>query len=75
MPTISDMVCFEDTKGTIMEVFKRPEFTHRKFQTKGIIPHKLGHVAFHVADVKKATQFYCFRQHFAARISSPMPLP
>jgi catechol 2,3-dioxygenase-like lactoylglutathione lyase family enzyme len=58
-PTISDMVCFEDTKGTIMEVFKRPEFTHQRFQTKGIVPHKLGHVAFHVADVKKATQFYC----------------
>ena len=58
-PTISDMVCFEDTKGTIVEVFKRPELTHQKFQTKGIVPHKLGHVAFHVADVKKATQFYC----------------
>jgi len=58
-PTIPDMVCFEDTKGTIMEVFKRPEFEHQKFQQKGIIPHKLGHVAFHVTDAKKATQFYC----------------
>jgi catechol-2,3-dioxygenase len=26
-PTISDMVVFEDPKGTIMEVFKRPEGT------------------------------------------------
>src|ERR1700682_2932957 len=58
-PTISGMVCLEDTKGTIIEVFKRPEFSHQKFQTRGVVPHKLGHVAFHVSDVKKATQFYC----------------
>ena len=38
-PTIADMVCFEDPKGTIMEVFKRPEFLHEKFQAKGIVPH------------------------------------
>ena len=24
-PTIADMVAFEDPKGTVMEVFKRPE--------------------------------------------------
>jgi catechol 2,3-dioxygenase-like lactoylglutathione lyase family enzyme len=58
-PAISDMVCFEDTKGTIIEVFKRPEFAHQKFRAKGIVPYKIGHVAFHVTDVKKATKFYC----------------
>ena len=26
---------------------------------KGIVPHKLGHVAFHVTDVKHTTKFYC----------------
>ena len=46
-PTIADMVVFEDPKGTVMEVFKRGEFSHQKFPTKGIVPHKLGHVAFH----------------------------
>ena len=40
-------------KGTVMEVFKRGEFAHQKFPTKGIVPHKLGHVAFFVKDVKK----------------------
>ena len=30
-----------------MEVFKRADFSHQKFQSKGIVPHKLGHVAFH----------------------------
>ena len=50
---------FEDPKGTVMEVFKRPEAQHQKFPSKGIVPHKLGHVAFHVTEVKKVTQFYC----------------
>jgi catechol 2,3-dioxygenase-like lactoylglutathione lyase family enzyme len=58
-PTISDMVCFEDPKGTVMEVFKRPDHQAQKFQRKGVIPHKLGHVAFHVTDVKNVTKFYC----------------
>ena len=58
-PTISDMLTFEDPKGTVMEVFKRPEPAPQKFQRTGVVPHKLGHVAFHVADVKHVTNFYC----------------
>ncbi len=58
-PTISEAVTFEDPKGTVLEVFKRDQFTGQRFQTKGIVPHKLGHVAFHVTDVKKVTSFYC----------------
>jgi catechol 2,3-dioxygenase-like lactoylglutathione lyase family enzyme len=58
-PTVADMVTFEDPKGTVMEVFKRADFSHQKFQSKGIVPHKLGHVAFHVTDVKHTTRFYC----------------
>jgi catechol 2,3-dioxygenase-like lactoylglutathione lyase family enzyme len=58
-PTLADMVSFADPKGTIMEVFRAPEAQHHKFRAKGIIPHKLGHVAFHVTDVKGITQFYC----------------
>jgi catechol 2,3-dioxygenase-like lactoylglutathione lyase family enzyme len=58
-PTISDAVIFADPKGTIMEVFKRGEFTGQRFQTKGVVPHKLGHVAFHVTEVQKVTDFYC----------------
>ena len=55
---ISDMVAFEDPKGTLMEVFKRPEPQAQKFPNKGIVPHKIGHVAFHCADVKLVTKFY-----------------
>jgi catechol 2,3-dioxygenase-like lactoylglutathione lyase family enzyme len=57
-PSISDMLVFEDPKGTAIEVFKRPDFVHQKFSTKGVVPHKLGHVAFHCEDVKKVAQFY-----------------
>src|SRR5882757_9632298 len=47
-PSIAEMVTFEDPKGTVMEVFKRGESSHQKFPAKGIVPHKLGHVAFFV---------------------------
>ena len=58
-PAIDDMVAFEDPKGTIMEVFKRAEPQNPGFRSTGIVPHKLGHVAFHVTDVKTVTSFYC----------------
>jgi catechol-2,3-dioxygenase len=57
-PTISDMVTFEDPKGTVMEVFTRPGGQNQSFPKKGIVPHKIGHVAFHCADVKLITKFY-----------------
>jgi catechol 2,3-dioxygenase-like lactoylglutathione lyase family enzyme len=58
-PSVTDQVSFEDPKGTLVEVFKRGEFAKQKFQSKGVVPHKLGHVAFHTTDVQKVTQFYC----------------
>ena len=58
-PSIAEMLTFEDPKGTVMEVFKRAAFSGQRFLTKGIVPHKLGHVAFHVTDVKLVTRFYC----------------
>jgi catechol-2,3-dioxygenase len=58
-PSISELITFEDPKGTVIEVFKRADFSHQKFQANGIVPHKLGHVAFHVTDVKHTTKFYC----------------
>ena len=58
-PSIAEMITFEDPKGTVMEVFKRGEFSHQSFPNKGIVPHKLGHVAFFTKDVKRTTDFYC----------------
>jgi catechol-2,3-dioxygenase len=58
-PTIPQMLSFEDTKGTIMEVFREREPAPQRFGEKGIVPMKLGHVAFNVVGVKKASDFYC----------------
>jgi Glyoxalase/Bleomycin resistance protein/Dioxygenase superfamily len=58
-PSISEVVSFADPKGTLIEVFKRDAFFHQKFQQKGIVPYKIGHVAFHVTDVEHVTKFYC----------------
>ncbi|HEY1363405.1 MAG TPA: VOC family protein [Xanthobacteraceae bacterium] len=58
-PSIADLVTFTDPKGTTIEVFKRGAFAGQRFPSKGIVPHKLGHVAFHVTDVKHVTRFYC----------------
>ena len=58
-PTIPEMLTFEDTKGTVMEVFREREPAPQRFGQQGIVPHKLGHVAFNVVDVKKASDFYC----------------
>jgi len=58
-PSIAEMVSFEDPKGTVMEVFKRGELSQQKFSDNGIVPHKLGHVAFCFKDVKATTDFYC----------------
>jgi catechol 2,3-dioxygenase-like lactoylglutathione lyase family enzyme len=58
-PSIGEMVTFEDPKGTVIEVFKRADTPPQKFPNKGIVPHKLGHVAFFTKDVKKTTDFYC----------------
>lgn len=57
-PSISEMLSFEDPKGTLVEVFKRGDFSHQKFATRGVVPHKLGHVAFHCEDVQKVCKFY-----------------
>jgi len=58
-PSISEMLSFEDPKGTLIEVFKREAFSGQRYPVKGIVLHKLGHVAFHVTDVKHVTKFYC----------------
>lgn len=58
-PTIGDMISFEDPKGTIMEVFRSPEPLKQKFTDTGVVPFKLGHIAFHVTDAQRITRFYC----------------
>ncbi|HEY7248182.1 MAG TPA: VOC family protein [Xanthobacteraceae bacterium] len=58
-PAVSELISFEDPKGTLIEIFKREAFSGQRYTGRGIVPHKLGHVAFHVTDVKHVTKFYC----------------
>ena len=58
-PGIGTLLTFPDSKGTLMEVFQTREPVHRPFSTKGVVPHKLGHIAFHCSDVQRDTKWYC----------------
>ena len=58
-PGVRDQLTFFDPKGTRIEIFQAQPFSGRPFETRGIIPNKLGHVAFHVEDVVAITDFYC----------------
>jgi catechol 2,3-dioxygenase-like lactoylglutathione lyase family enzyme len=58
-PGIAKAISFDDYKGTRLTVFAPKELSHRGYTGKGIEPHKLGHIAFHVADVKACTDWYC----------------
>jgi catechol 2,3-dioxygenase-like lactoylglutathione lyase family enzyme len=57
-PSIPAVISFTDPKGTVMEVFREREFSGQRYQSQGVVPHRLGHVAFHVEDVQKAAKFY-----------------
>ncbi len=57
-PSISDLVAFHDPKGTEIEVFAERQFAPQRFQQAGIVPNKLGHVAFNVTDIRKVVDFY-----------------
>ncbi len=46
-PTISDMLVFEDPKARQSRCSSAPTSPIRNSQGKGVVPHKLGHVAFH----------------------------
>ena len=57
-PTIPDMLVFENPAGTNMQIYCERPASPQKFQEKGVVPVKLGHVAFNVIDVQKVVKFY-----------------
>ncbi len=57
-PTISDMLVCENPAGTKMQIYCERPASSQKFQEKGVVPVKLGHVAFNVIDVQKVVKFY-----------------
>jgi catechol 2,3-dioxygenase-like lactoylglutathione lyase family enzyme len=57
-PGIDDAVVFADPKGTLIEIFSEYRFAEEDRSQAGIMPIKLGHVAYRVDDVQKVVKFY-----------------
>jgi catechol 2,3-dioxygenase-like lactoylglutathione lyase family enzyme len=74
-PGIAQAIVFADPKGTSVEVFSDYSFAKDDGADTGIMPRKLGHVAFHTPDVAGTVKFYCdmlgLRCRTGAATSSP----
>jgi len=58
-PGIKEAIVFSDPKGTSVEIFSDYAFAREDDIYTGVMPRKLGHVAFHTPDVKGTVKFYC----------------
>jgi catechol 2,3-dioxygenase-like lactoylglutathione lyase family enzyme len=58
-PGIAEAVVFTDPKGTLVEIFAGYDFADDDGKQAGVMPLKLGHVAYRVDDVKRVVKFYC----------------
>jgi catechol 2,3-dioxygenase-like lactoylglutathione lyase family enzyme len=58
-PGIREAVVFTDPKGTVIEVFSDFDFAPRDDNFNGVMPLKLGHVAYTCPDVQSIVKFYC----------------
>ena len=58
-PGVAEGLVFTDPKGTKIEIFSDYVFAKDDGRTAGIMPLKLGHVAYRVVDVQKVVKFYC----------------
>src|SRR6266702_1467715 len=52
-------IVFTDPKGTSVEIFSNYTFAKDDDNYTGVMPRKLGHVAFHTPDVAATVKFYC----------------
>lgn len=58
-PGVGQAVVFKDPKGTLIEVFEDYKFPAADYTLQGVMPLKLGHVAYRVPDLKGIMKFYC----------------
>jgi catechol 2,3-dioxygenase-like lactoylglutathione lyase family enzyme len=58
-PGVGEAIVFTDPKGSLVEIFADYRFAEDDNRTAGIMPIKLGHVAYRVDDVQKTVNFYC----------------
>ena len=66
-PGIADCVTLTDPQGTLVEIFADYTFARRERRQQGIMPFKLGHVAYRCHDVAKVVKFY--EDHLGFRTS------
>src|SRR5215470_5828929 len=57
-PGVAAAVVFTDPKGTLIEIFSDYAFAKEDKSLAGIMPIKLGHVAYRVKDVQHVVKFY-----------------
>jgi catechol-2,3-dioxygenase len=63
-PGIAQAIVFADPKGTRVEIFSDYAFAKDDGTDTGVMPRKLGHVAFHTPDVAGTVKFLrCSRDH------------
>ncbi|MET0633159.1 MAG: VOC family protein [Xanthobacteraceae bacterium] len=58
-PGIAEAIAFTDPKGTLIEIFSDYVFAEEDRSQVGVMPLKLGHVAYRVRDVQQVVRFYC----------------
>jgi len=58
-PGIGEALAFKDPKGTTLEVFSDFAFAPEDSTFTGVMPLKLGHVAYQCPDVQGVVEFYC----------------
>ena len=57
-PGVGEAVIFTDPKGTLVEIYSDYVFPKRERIQQGVMPFKLGHVAYRCHDVQKVVKFY-----------------
>ncbi len=58
IPGLAQVLVFEDSKGTAIELFSEPRFVPKGPKVGGAVAIKLGHLAFVVPDPKATADFY-----------------
>lgn len=58
-PSIADALSFVDPKGTEILLYSEQKYGSQPYSNKGVVPRKLGHIAFNTTDIEKVVNFYC----------------
>jgi catechol 2,3-dioxygenase-like lactoylglutathione lyase family enzyme len=58
-PGIGEAVTFKDPNGTTLEIFADCAFAPEDNTFTGVMPLKLGHIAYQCPDVQSLVKFYC----------------